>query len=109
MDLVEALEKEAQSRGISTSTLMNQAIDRCVYSIWPSEKSGVISLAQNIVKGFLDHMSVEAIVKVGAITAQEHKLHAMILYGTQPKLESVLKMLEKITAIFSMVRIHPHG
>jgi hypothetical protein len=96
-DLIEALENESRSKGISTSALMNQVVDRCVRSIWPSEKTGVISLAPNIVRGFLDHMSVEAIVKVGALTAQEHKLNALVLYGTQHSLESVLEMLEKIT------------
>ena len=96
-DLVESLEKEARSRGISTSALMNQTIERSVLQVWPSEKSGVLSLARDIVRGFLDHMSVEDVVKVGALSAQEHKSRAMILYGTEQRLESVLEMLDKIT------------
>jgi predicted transcriptional regulator YdeE len=96
-DLVEALEKEAHSRGISVSTLLNQTVDRSVHQVWPSEKSGVLSLASDIVRGFLDHMSVEDVVKVGVSSAQEHKGRALILYGTEQRLESVLEMLDKIT------------
>lgn len=96
-DLVEALEKEARSRGISTSALLNQTIDRSVHQVWPSEKTGVLSLARDIVRGFLNHMSVEDVVKVGVLSAQEHKGRALILYGTEQRLESVLDMLDKIT------------
>lgn len=96
-DLVEALEKEAHSRGISTSALLNQTIDRSIHEVWPSEKTGVISLARDIVRGFLDHMSVDDVAKVGGLSAQEHKGRAMILYGTEQRLDSVLEMLEKIT------------
>jgi hypothetical protein len=85
-ELIEALEKEAHSRGISTSALLNQTIDRSVHQVWPSEKTGVLSLARDIVRGFLDHMSVENVVKVGVLSAQEHKGRTLILYGTEQRL-----------------------
>ncbi|OGD55876.1 hypothetical protein A3K78_05035 [Candidatus Bathyarchaeota archaeon RBG_13_52_12] len=96
-DLVEALEKEARSRGISTSALMNQTIERIVRQVWPSEKTGVIVIGHYVIKDLLDHMSPEDLRKIAALSAQRHKARASILYGTEQRLESVLEMMDKVT------------
>ncbi len=54
-------------------------------------------MARDIVEGFLDHMSNEDIVRVAASSGREHKARAMVLYGTEQRLEPVLEMLEKNT------------
>ena len=77
-DLVEALEKEAHSRGISTSALMNQTIDRRVHLVWPSDKTGVV-IARDIVQSILDLLPAEDVRKIGALAAQGHKSTALIL------------------------------
>lgn len=96
-ELVEALVKEASTRGISTSALMNQTIDRSVRQVWPSEKSGVIVIGRYVIKDLLDNMSPDDVRKVAASSAQQHKTRASILYGTEQRLESVLEMMDKIT------------
>ena len=96
-ELVEALEKEARTRGISTSALMNQTIDRSVRQVWPSEKTGVIVIGRYVVKDLLDHVSPEDVRKVAASSAQQHKTRAYVLYGTEQRLDSVLDMMDKIT------------
>ena len=96
-ELVAALESEARSRGISTSALINQIIDRSVRQVWPSEKTGVIVIGQYVIKDLLDHMSPEDVRKIAVLSAQRHKARAFILYGTEQRLESVLEMMEKLT------------
>lgn len=96
-ELVAALESEARSRGISTSALMNQIIDRSVRQVWPSEKTGVIVIGRYVIKDLLDHLPPEEVRKVAASSAQQHKARASILYGTKESLESVLEMMEKLT------------
>lgn len=93
-DIIEILEMEARSRGISTSALMNQMIDRSINMTWPSEKTGALVIAHDIVRGLLDALSVEDIRKVGGGSAQAHKSTALVLYGTEQKLESVLDLLD---------------
>jgi hypothetical protein len=92
-DLVDALEKEARSRDISTSALMNQTIDRCVNLVWPSDKTGALVIARDIVNGFLEALSVEEIEKIGALSAQRHKNTALILLETKQNFEAVLDLL----------------
>ena len=96
-DLIEALEKEARSRSISTSALMNQTIDRSVRQVWPSEKIGVIVIGRYAIKDLLDFMSPDDVRKVATSSAQQHKIRASILYGTEQRLESVLEMMDKVT------------
>jgi hypothetical protein len=93
-DIVEVLEKEARSRGISTSALVNQMIDRTIMMTWPSEKTGALVIAHDIVRGLLDALSADEIRKVGGGSAQAHKSTAIVLYGTEQKLESVLNLLD---------------
>jgi len=93
-DLVEALEKEARDRELSTSALMNQTIDRSIHLIWPSEKTGSLVIAHDIVKSLAEAVSSENIRKIAAISAQIHKNTAMVVMGTEQKLESVLNLFE---------------
>jgi len=93
-DIIEILEAEARSRGISTSALVNQMIDRSINMTWPSEKTGALVIAHDIIRGLLEALSVEDIVKVGGGSAQAHKSTAMVLYGTEQKLESILNLLD---------------
>lgn len=92
-DLVDALEKEARSRSISTSALMNQTVERCVNLTWPSDKTGALVIARDIVSGFIEALSVEEITKIGALSAQRHKNTAMIVIGTKQNLEAVLDLI----------------
>ncbi|MCX6654141.1 MAG: hypothetical protein NTY03_03355 [Candidatus Bathyarchaeota archaeon] len=92
-DLVDALEKEARSRDISTSALMNQTIERCVNLTWPSDKTGALVIARDIVYGLLEALSVEEVEKIGALSAQRHKNTATIVIGTKQDLEAVLDLL----------------
>ncbi len=93
-DIIEVLEAEARSRGISTSALVNQMIDRSINMTWPSEKTGALVIAHDIIRGLLEALSVEDIVKVGGGSAQAHKSTAMVLCGTEQKLESILNLLD---------------
>jgi len=92
-DLVDSLEKEARSRGISTSALMNQTIDRCVRLTWPSEKTGALVIAHDIVHDLVEALSVDEVKKIGALSAQRHKNTATILLGTKQNFEDVLDLL----------------
>ena len=95
-ELIQALEKEAQNRNISTRSLINQTLDRCVRQTWPSEKTGVIVIGRYVIRDLFSEMSEEGVKKVAASSAREHKIRAL-LYGTTQKLESVLEMMDKIT------------
>jgi hypothetical protein len=95
-ELVEAIEKEACARGISTSALMNQIIDRSVRQVWPSEKYGVIVIGRYAIRDLLDEMSVDGVRKVAANSAHRQKVRAS-LFGTEQRLESVLELMDKIT------------
>lgn len=92
-DLVTALEKEARSRGISTSTLMNQTIDHCVNLAWPSNKTGALVIARDIIQSVLNPLSADEVRKIGALAAQRHKNSALILFGTKQNFEAVLDLL----------------
>jgi hypothetical protein len=93
-DLVDALEKEARSRGISTSALMNLTIDRCVNLTWPSDKTQALVIARDIVHDLIEALSIDEVEKIGAVCAQRHKNTAMIILGIEQKLEKVLELLE---------------
>jgi hypothetical protein len=93
-DLVDELEKEARERGISTSALMNQTVDHCVNLVWPSNKTGALVIARDIVQSILNLLPAEEIRKIGALAAQGHKSTAMILMGTQQNFDAVLNMLD---------------
>src|SRR4030066_1098288 len=93
-DLVEALENEARSRGISTSALMNQTIDHCVNLVWPSNKTGALVNARDISQSILSLLPAEDIRKIGALAAQGEKNTAMILMGTKQNFEAVLDLLD---------------
>jgi hypothetical protein len=93
-DLIEALEIEARSRGISTSALMNQTIDHCVNLVWPSNKTGALVIPRDIVHSILEPLPVEDITRIGALTAQEHKSTAIILLGTEQNLDAVIGLLD---------------
>ena len=93
-DLVEALENEARSRGISTSALMNQTIDHCVNLVWPSNKTGALVIARDIIQSVLNLLPADEVKKIGALAAQGHKSTAMILMGTQQNFDAVLNMLD---------------
>jgi hypothetical protein len=93
-DLVEALEKEAHSRGISTSALVNQAIGHCVNLVWPSAKTGALVIQRDIVHSVLEPLSVEDIRKINALSAQRHKDSAITLMGAKQILDSVLYLLD---------------
>jgi len=93
-DLVEALEKEARERGISTSALMNQTVDHCVNLVWPSNKTGALVIARDIVQSILNLLPAEEVRKIGALAAQGHKSTVMILMGTQQNFDAVLDMLD---------------
>jgi hypothetical protein len=95
-ELVEAIEKEARARGISTSALMNQTLDRSVRQVWPSEKFGVITIGHYTIRDLLDEMSVEGVRKVAASSAKRQEIRAS-LFGTEQRLESVLEFMDKIT------------
>jgi len=82
-DLVTSLEKEARSRGISTSALMNQTIDHCVNLVWPSNKTGALVIPRYVIQSVLNPLSVDDVMKIGALAAQEYKSTATILMGTQ--------------------------
>jgi hypothetical protein len=94
MNLVAALEKEADNKGISTSSLMNQTIDRCVSTYWPSEKTNALVIAHDIVASLAGSISDENLREIAAITAHNHINTAQILMGIEPRLESVLTLLE---------------
>jgi len=96
-ELAAALEGEARSRGISTSALMNQIIDRSVRQVWPSEKTGVIVIGRYVIKDLFDHLPPEDVRRIAASSAQQHKARAFVLYGTEQRLESVLEMMDKLT------------
>ncbi len=93
-DLIEALETEARSRGISTSALMNQTIDHCVNLVWPSNKTGALVIPRDIIYSILDPLQVDDIRKIGALSAQGHKSTATILLGTEQNLDAVLGLLD---------------
>jgi len=93
-DLIEALETEARDRGISTSALMNQTIDHCVNLVWPSNKTGALVIARDIVHSFLDPLPIDDVRKIGALTAQGQKSNATILLGTEQNLVAVLELLD---------------
>jgi len=91
-DLVTSLEKEARSRGISTSALMNQTIDHCVNLVWPSNKTGALVIPRYVIQSVLNPLSADDVRKIGALAAQEYKSTATILMGTQQNLDAVLDM-----------------
>jgi hypothetical protein len=93
-DLVEALEKEAENQGISTSSLMNQTVDRCVKTYWPSDKTNALLIARDIVASLSGSISDEDLRKIAVITAHNHKGTALVLMGVEQRLESVLTLLE---------------
>lgn len=95
-ELAEALDNEARTRGISSSALINQTIDRSVRQVWPSEKTGVIVIGHHVIKDLLDYVLPEDVRKVATSAAQRHRTRASVLYGTEPRLESVLEMMDKI-------------
>jgi hypothetical protein len=94
-ELVEAMEKEARTRGISTSALMNQTLDRSVRQVWPSEKFGVIVIGHYAIRGLLDETPVEGVRKVATSSAKRLKVRAP-LFGIEQRLESVLEFMDKI-------------
>ena len=98
-DLVEALENEARSRGISTSALLNQTLDRVIKKTWPGEKAGVMSIGGFIIKELLNEVPSERLVKIAESSARQHKTRAS-LYSTRQTLESVLEMMDKITGLY---------
>ena len=93
-DLVEALEKEARERGISTSALMNQTVDHCINLVWPSNKTGALVIARDIVQSILNLLPADEVRKIGALAAQGHKSTAMILLGTKQNFDAVLDLLD---------------
>jgi hypothetical protein len=93
---VDALEKEAHRRGISTSALMNQTLDRIVKQVWPGEIAGVMSIGRYVIRDLLDNVSDEELKKVAGSAVQQHKTRAF-LYGTEQRLDSVLEMMSEIT------------
>ena len=94
-ELVEAIEKEARTRGISTSALLNQTLDRSVRQVWPSEKFGVVVIGHYAIRGLMDETSAEGVRKVATSSAKRLKIRAP-LFGTEQKLESVLELMDKV-------------
>ena len=106
--LVQALENEARSRGISTSALMNQTLDRAVRQTWPSEKVFVTVIPHYMINGLLGEMSTEGLRKVAESSAKQYKSMAS-LYGTKRSLESVLEMMDKITGPYFGWFVYTHS
>ena len=92
-ELVDALEKEALSRNISTSSLMNQTLEKSIQLNWPSEKTKALVIARDIIKRYVDALPLDVLHQIGSLSAQEHKHTALILMGTHQTLDSVLDLL----------------
>ena len=88
------LKDEANSRGISINCLLNQIIERYVFSYRFIDVFPCLVVPCEMIKGLLDGLTEEQLIKEGDAAGSFIPKHSLFLKGLTPSLEAVMLCME---------------
>ena len=88
------LKDEANSRGISINCLLNQIIERHVFSYRFIDVFPCLVVPCEMIKGLLDGLTEEQLIKEGDAAGSFIPKHSLFLKGLTPSLENVMLCME---------------
>ena len=88
------LKDEAYSRGISINCLLNQIIERYVFSYRFIDVFPCLVVPREMIKGLLDGLTEEKLIEEGNAAGSFIPKHSLFLKGLTPSLEDIMLCME---------------
>lgn len=89
------LKKEAKNRGLSLNSLVNQIIEKYVTTYKLIEMFPCLIIPHEMIKGWLNGLPEDFIIKEGAMTGSYIPKHGLFLNKMSPNLDGILWVMEK--------------